>query len=278
MAVINTNISALIALNNLRIVNSGLQTDMERLSSGIRINRASDDPSGLAIATGMEAQIGGMNQAVQNSEDGISLLNTADGALGQTQEMLLRMRDLAVRASNEATLTTADNQRLNNEFASLVNEIDRQSKAITFNDKNLFDGTFQNGQILQVGPDASPSNRLTIQISQIDSNKLGLAPGAVTLSNAAKAMDAISAVNTALNHISDVRSSLGIQSNRLGYVINDLQVMNINLTAAKSRIYDADMAETISDFTRLQVLQQVGIAVLAQANAQQRSILQLLSA
>lgn len=278
MTVINTDISSLIALNNLRINDLAFSTALERLSSGLRINHASDDPSGLAIATGMEAQIGGINQAVSNSEDGISLLNTADGALSQTQEMLLRMRDLSVRASNEATLTTADNQRLQNEFASLASEIDRQSKAITFNGKNLFDGTFQNGQILQVGPDATPANRITIQISQIDSNKLGIAPGAASLSSPSKALIAISAVNNALNQVSDVRSSLGIQSRRLGYVINDLQVMNVNLSAAKSRITDADMAETISEFTRLQVMRQVGIAVLAQANSQRKSILTLLSA
>jgi flagellin len=276
MTVVNTNISSLIGMNNLRLTNLGLQTSLARLSSGLRINWAADDPSGLAIAKGMEAQIGGIRTAVQNAEDGINLIRTADGSLAATHEILLRMRDLAVRASNEATLTTADMTRLNNEFSSLADEISRKSTAVTFNTKVLFDGTFDAGLVLQVGADNAATYRISITITALADTDLNIDQGAVTLSTAVDAQGAISAVQDAINLISDVRSSLGIQERRLNYIIDDLKAADINISAAKSRILDADMAVEISEFTRLQILQQSGTAILAQANAQPQSILQLL--
>ncbi|HOC94144.1 MAG TPA: flagellin [bacterium] len=274
MSVVNTNISGLIGLNNLRLTNLGLQTSLERLSSGLRINHASDDPSGLAIAKGMEAQIGGIRTAVQNAEDGINLIRTADGSLSETHDILLRMRDLAVRAANEATLTSADLNRLHNEFTSLIAEIDRKSDAVTFNTKVLFDGTYSGGQVLQIGPDNGATFQLTVQINELDS--LGLGINGTSLSQVANAQNAIDLVNSAINQISDVRANLGIQERRLGHIIDDLKAADINISAAKSRIYDADMAVEISEFTRLQILQQSGTAILAQANAQPQSVLQLL--
>ncbi len=276
MTVINTNISSLIGMNNLRLTNLGLQTSLARLSSGLRINWAADDPSGLAIAKGMEAQIGGIRTAVQNAEDGINLIRTADGSLAATHDILMRMRDLAVRASNEATLTSSDLQRLNNEFSSLADEIDRKSTAVTFNTKALFDETFDGGLVLQVGADNAATYRLSITITALADTDLGIDQGTVTLSTAADANAAISAVQDAINLISDVRSNLGIQERRLNYIIDDLKAADINISAAKSRIMDADMAVEISEFTRLQILQQSGTAILAQANAQPQSILQLL--
>jgi len=274
MSVVNTNISGLIGLNNLRLTNLGLQTSLERLSSGLRINHASDDPSGLAIAKGMEAQIGGIRTAVQNAEDGINLIRTADGSLSETHDILLRMRDLAVRAANEATLTSADLNRLHNEFTSLIAEIDRKSDAVTFNTKVLFDGTYSGGQVLQIGPDNGATFQLTVQINELDS--LGLGINGTSLSQVANAQNAIDLVNSAINQISDVRANLGIQERRLGHIIDDLKAADINISAAKSRIYDADMAVEISEFTRLQILQQSGTAILAQANTQPQSVLQLL--
>jgi flagellin len=276
MTVVNTNISSLIGMNNLRLTNLGLQTSLARLSSGLRINWAADDPSGLAIAKGMEAQIGGIRTAVQNAEDGINLIRTADGSLAATHEILLRMRDLAVRASNEATLTTADMTRLNNEFSSLADEISRKSTAVTFNTKVLFDGTFDAGLVLQVGADNAATYRISITITALADTDLGIDQVSVTLSTAAGAQSAITAVQDAINLISDVRSNLGIQERRLNYIIDDLKAADINISAAKSRILDADMAVEISEFTRLQILQQSGTAILAQANAQPQSILQLL--
>ncbi|HOC91810.1 MAG TPA: flagellin [bacterium] len=274
MTVINTNISSLIGMNNLRLTNLGLQTSLARLSSGLRINWAADDPSGLAIAKGMEAQIGGIRTAVQNAEDGINLIRTADGSLAATHEILLRMRDLAVRAANEATLTSADLTRLDDEFQSLVAEIDRKADAVTFNTKNLFNGDYAAGQVLQIGADNAGTYQLTVTIQTLSSVAgLGLADN---LTNLANAQAAITAVQSAIDIVSDVRSNLGIQERRLNYIIDDLKAADINISAAKSRIMDADMAVEISEFTRLQILQQSGTAILAQANAQPQSILQLL--
>ena len=276
MSVINTNISGMVGLNNLRLTNLGLKTSLERLSSGLKINSAADDPSGLAIAKGMEAQIGGIETAIQNCEDGINLIETADGALSETHDILMRMRDLAVRAANEATLTSDDLARLDSEYASLQSEIDRKAHAITFNTKVLFDGTFST-RALQIGPDNGTNFRLTTYIKSMAAGSIGLSGAAIcTLQVAASAQAAIDLVNSAINQVSDVRASLGIQERRLEYIINDLSAEDINISAAKSRIYDADMASEISEFTRLQILQQTGTAILAQANAQPQSVLQLL--
>ncbi len=269
MTVVNTNISSLIGMNNLRLTNLGLQTSLARLSSGLRINWASDDPSGLAIAKGMEAQIGGIRTAVQNAEDGINLIRTADGSLAATHEILLRMRDLAVRAANEATLTSADLTRLDNEFQSLVDEITRKSAAVTFNTKVLFDGTYGT-QALQIGPDNDANYQLDVDMDDLTAYAF------TDIASAGAAQTSIDEVQSAINSISDVRSNLGIQERRLNYIIDDLKAADINISAAKSRILDADMAVEISEFTRLQILQQSGTAILAQANAQPQSILQLL--
>ncbi len=277
MTVVNTNINALVGLNNLRLTNLGLSTSLARLSSGLRINYASDDPSGLAIAKGMEAQIGGCETAIQNAEDGINLIHTADGALAETQDILLRMRDLAVRASSEATLTTADRQRLDSEFTSLQNEIERKAQAVTYNTKVLFSGLYSGttGLMLQVGPDNGANFRLSVKIPHLTLTGIGISAGFNLLSTTT-ARSAIVCVNSSINQISNVRASLGIQERRLSHIIDDLSAQDINISAAKSRIMDADMASEISEFTRLQILQQTGTAILAQANAQPQSVLQLM--
>ncbi len=285
MSVINTNISSLIGLNNIRKTESGLQTSLTRLSSGLKINVAADDPSGLAIAKGMEAQIGGINIAIQNAEDGISLIHTADGALAETQDILMRMRDLAVRSSNEATLTVADQQRLDNEFRSLKDELQRKSTAVTFNTKTLFstyfsgDGAGQIGRMLQVGPDNLDVHQLTIYIPQLGLSGLGLSQTGGNFANItsmAAAKEAISYVQAAIDLTSNVRATLGIQERRINHCIDDLSAESTNISAAKSRIYDADMAAEISGYTKLQILQQTGMAILAQANSQPQNVLQLL--
>ncbi len=288
MTIINTNISAMIGLNNLRLTNLGLRTSLERLSSGLQINKAADNPSGLAIAESMAAQIGGTRVAIQNAEDGVNLIHTVDGSLAETQDMLLRMRDLAVRASNEATLTSADLGRLDNEMASLKAEIERKSHAVTFNTKVMFSGLYSgggaNGLVLQIGADNGALLRLTINIPNLGVSSLLLSAGTAAqaissnranLNAVTSAQFAIDQVQSAINQISDLRANLGIQERRIYSVIDDLNTTEINITAAKSRIMDADMAKEISEFTRLQILQQSGTAILAQANAQPQSILQL---
>ena len=294
MTVINTNINALIGLNNLRLTNLGLSTSLERLSSGLRINKGADDPSGLAIAKGMEAQIGGLRTAVQNAEDGISPIHTADGALAETHDILMRMRDLGVRAANEATLTSADISRINDELQSLKSELARKSQAVTFNTKVLFSGGYSgaNAQQLQVGADNGTNMRLTLEVWAMTATGLFLAEGkagvdwsdanslAISQGYTATALSlawmTVDYVNSAINFVSDMRAALGIQERRLGHIVDDLKAQDINISAAKSRIWDADMASEITQFTRLQILQQSGTAILAQANAQPQSILQLL--
>jgi flagellin len=292
----------MIGLNNLRLTNLGLKQSLERLSSGLRINKGADDPSGLAIAKGMESQIMGIRTSQMNGEDGISLIHTADGALAETHDVLMRMRDLAVRAANEATLTSRDIMRINNELQSLKAELARKSQAVTFNTKVLFSGGYSgtNQQLLQIGPDNGTNYRLTIEIWAMtnsglfmtsgtrQANWLGggsllisnVSAGAATTGTAVGALSmawtAIDHLNSAINFVSDLRASLGIQERRLGHVIDDLKAQEINVAAAKSRIWDADMASEITEFTRLQILQQSGTAILAQANAQPQNILQLL--
>ncbi|MEW6201266.1 MAG: flagellin [bacterium] len=292
MTVVNTNISALIGLNNLRITNLGLQKTLERLSSGLRINVGADDPSGLAIAKGMEAQVGGLRTAVQNAEDGISLIHTADGTLSETHDILMRMRDLAVRAANEATLTTTDQEKLHNEFKSLRDELSRKAQAVTFNTKTLFTGSaggFGSGFRLQIGPDNGANHIITVMIATMTLTGFGFGSGDGVgadsgfwvsgddvKQNASYALSFIDFIDSAINRVSDTRASLGIQERRLLHIIDDMKAQDINISAAKSRIIDADMAVEITEFTRLQILQQSGTAILAQANAQPQSILMLL--
>ncbi|MEW6201267.1 MAG: flagellin [bacterium] len=324
MGVINTNISSLIGLNNIRLTNLGLQKTLEKLSSGLRINVGADDPSGLAIAKGMEAQIGGIRTAMQNGEDGISLIHTADGALAESHDILMRMRDLTVRAANEAVMTQADQQKLSDEFVRLKDELYRKSQAVTFNTKQIFTGTtygysirasngaYTDGStytfydvsawdsvVLQIGPDNGTYFRIMVSLPHMTLSGLNLT-GKVKLSTtgsyiggfgstdstgiylgsvrerASLALKWLNWTDSAIRRVSEVRAALGIQERRLNHIIDDLKAEDINISAAKSRIYDADMAVEISEFTRLQILQQSGTAILAQANAQPQSILQLL--
>jgi len=271
---VNTNVNALISVNQLRITEKGLSKSLQRLSSGLKINSGADDPSGLAVAKGMEAQIGGMKVAMQNAEDGISIIRLADGSLNETQSILMRMRDLAVRASNAATLTTNDLTRLDSEFQSLKTELSRKASTVSFNSKVLFSNTFSAGLALQVGADNLSNMRLDITISTMNLSGLGLS--AATISQTSTAQAAIDLVNSAINKISSTRASLGIQERRLGHIIDDLNTSVINVSAAKSRIMDADMATEITELTRLQILQQSGTAILGQANSLPQSILKLI--
>lgn len=279
MSIINTNIQSLTGLNNLRITNLGISGSLEKLSSGFRINKAADDPSGLAIVTGMTAQIRGIRMAVQNAEDTINLIQTADGALKETDEILQRMRELAVRAANEAVLTTADRTKLNQEFSSLMSELTRKAQAVTFNTKTILNGgdSLSTGAPAQIGPQNTATHRLTIKIPTTLPSKLaGNNLETMKLTTTAKAQSAIQVVNSAIISIAAIRSGLGTLQRRLGHIINDLTSEDINISAARSRIRDTDFAAQISEFTKLQILQQSGTAILAQANAQPQSVLQLL--
>jgi flagellin len=283
MSVINTNINTQVGLNNLRVTNLQISGALEKLSSGFRINKAADDPSGLAIATGMTAQIRGIRVAIGNAEDNINLIQTADGALKETDAILQRMRDLAVRASNEAPLTSADRTKLNNEFVTMRAELDRKAAAVTFNTKAIMNGSVTNlavaGLKAQIGPDNGAVYRMSVIIPSTQAAALGATAGALTgtnLTSVTTAQKSINIVNSAIEEIAATRSALGVLQRRLGHVINDLTAQDINISAARSRIQDTDFATEISNFTKLQILQQSGTAILAQANAQPQSVLQLL--
>lgn len=267
---INNNISALNAWRNLYINDTALTKSMEKLSSGYRINRAADDAAGLAISEKMRAQIGGLNMAIKNAQDGISLIQTAEGALNETHAILRRMRDLAVQAAND-TNTDDDRAQLQLEIDQLIDEIDRIASDTTFNTEVLFDGNFQN-KVLHIGPDSGQA----IQVSINDMSASGLSVDSLSVSTQAEADAAIGTIDAAIKLVSDERATLGAVQNRLEHTIANLQVAAENLTAAESRIRDVDIAQETANFVKNQILVQAATAMLAQSNAKPQSVLQLL--
>lgn len=269
--VANTNISSLRAIANLNHTSRGLQDSLEKLSSGYKINKGADDASGLAIATVMSAQIRGVRVAMDNASDAINMIQTADGALQETSDLLLRMRDLAVKSANAAVLTTADQTKLSVEFSMLRSEINSKLTRLTFNTKQILNSAVANASI-QVGPDNGDSFKITI--SAMNSTTLKINTSKIT--SAAVANSAITQVDQGISVLGRVRSNLGTVQRRLNHIINDLTAQDVNMNAARSRIMDTDFATEISNFTKLQILQQTGTAVLSQANAAPQSIIQLL--
>ncbi|MGE5553712.1 MAG: flagellin [Betaproteobacteria bacterium] len=267
---INTNVEAVNAHRNLAVTALAMSKSMEKLSSGLRINRAADDAAGLAISEKLRGQVRGLNQAIRNSQDGISLIQTAEGALNETHSLLQRMRELAVQAAND-TLTPSDRAAIASEITQLEAEITRISDTTQFNTMKLLDGTFTN-RLLQIG--ANGNQTLTVSISGADATDLGVA--GLNVSDAANASDAIANLDTALGTVSAIRATLGALQNRLEHTIANLGVASENLLASESRIRDVDMAQEMMNFTKVQILQQAGTAMLAQANTSPQTVLQLL--
>jgi len=270
---INTNTDALMAAAHLRKLETNLSRAVSHLSTGLRITTGADDPSGVALSNKFAGQLGGVRQAISNSQDALNMMAHADSALNETQDILRRMRDLAVKGANSAVLTADDVARIGSEFSALKTEVTRRSTSITFNGKALLDGTFANLPV-QAGPDNGTAYRLTLNISAVTLATLGLA--AATCSTVANAQAAIGLVQSALNTISTMQATIGVQERKLNYVIEDLSSAEVNMAAAKSRITDADMAGEISEFTRLNVLTQAATAMLAQANASPSTVMSLL--
>ncbi len=274
---VNTNIEALNAQRNLMMTALQFSKSAEKLSSGLRINRAGDDAAGLSISEKLRAQVRGLNQAVRNAQDGISLIQTAEGALNEVHSILQRMRELAVQAAND-TLTTEDRQAIAQELVSLRDELDRIARQTQFNSQNLLDGSFS-ARLFHIGPNQNQT--ITVTIGNVNSTAIGgNLSGLVDTFNSTPAQTTaealITGVDTAIGDISRVRSGLGAVQNRLEHTIANLSVASENLTAAESRIRDTDMAAEMVNFTRLQILQQAGVAVLAQANVNPQVILNLL--
>ncbi|EPE7076260.1 flagellin N-terminal helical domain-containing protein [Cronobacter sakazakii] len=276
MSVINTNLLSLTTQTNLNKSQSALGTAIERLSSGLRINSAKDDAAGQAIANRMTSQVKGMTQAARNANDGISLVQTAEGNLNEINTNLQRIRELAVQAANDTNGTT-DLASINTEITQRLEEINRIAGSANFNGKKLLDGTATDFNI-QVGAGTDDSDTITIKTDAlIDANATSLASGLTgSIDSNAKAKSFIDAADTAIAAVDTARSNLGAIQNRFESTINNLNNSINNLSAAQSRIQDADYATEVSNMSRAQILQQAGTSVLSQANQVPQSMLSLL--
>lgn len=270
--IINHNLSALNANRNLGINDAQMNKSLEKLSSGFRINRAADDAAGLAISEKMRGQVNGLNQASRNAQDGISMIQTAEGALNETHAILQRMRELAVQSSND-TNTDNDRAQIQSEVTQLQSEINRISSTTQFNTKNLLTGSLS-GAVFQIGANANQT--ITLTVGDMGAAALGVDSTALSMGSQPAAESAITAIDSALSAVSVQRASLGAVQNRLEHTIANLNVASENLSAAESRVRDVDMATEMSSFTKQQVLQQAGTAMLAQANQKPQSVLKLL--
>lgn len=276
LARINTNTDSMLAQANLRKLSFDLSRTMSHLSSGLRLVNGSDGPSDIALMGVFQAQMRGTNVAIQNAEDGLSMMQLADSAIGETMDMLLRMRDVAVRAATDATLTTAQRGDMNQEVIDLKAEITRRRGALTFNTKVLFSGSLS-GASIQIGPDNIAAQQLSIRIPIMSvANIGGRDLTNVSVSTLTHAQSAIDYIQSAINGLATVQSIVGVQEQGLERIINDLSAAEVNLAATASRITDADMAAEISAFARQQVLSQAATAMIAQANAQPQQVLSLL--
>ena len=262
---INTNINSLNAQRNLSQSQGSLATSMERLSSGLRVNSAKDDAAGLAIADRMNAQIRGINVAIRNANDGISLAQTAEGALSTVTDVLQRMRELAVQAQNGSN-GTSDRANLDTEYQQLSAEITRIAAQTKFNGTAIV-GASAGAQIFQVG--ANNGDTLTITTSTVTTVGGGLTTSAL-------ASTAVAALDTALDTITTSRATYGAYINRFNFAITNLQVTGENQNAARGRIMDADFASETANLARAQILQQAGTAMVAQANQLPNQVLSLL--
>ncbi len=279
--IINHNLSAINSHRVLKFQNWEVSKDMEKLSSGLRINRAGDDASGLAVSEKMRAQIGGLRQAERNTENGMSLIQTAEGYLQELADVLQRMRVLAIQSSN-GIYTPEDRQMIQVEVSQLIDEVDRIASQAEFNRMSILQGQFARGSRItsmwfHIGPNQHQRERVYIQTMTAFALNLRRADGGLlTLSTAEFANNAIGVIDRALDRINKQRADLGAYYNRLEHAAKGLMIAYENTQAAESRIRDTDMAESSVSFTKNQILVQSGTAMLAQANVRPQSVLQLL--
>ncbi len=275
---INNNVMAFNAQRNLSGSNGRLGKSLEKLSSGFRINRAGDDAAGLVISQKLRAEVSGLKQATRNSQDGISLVQTAEGALGEVHSMLNRMRDLAVQAAND-TNDTAARTAIGAEMTQLVAEIDRIGSDTTFGGAAIFTDTDLN---FQVGSEGDAGNAIVVAVGAMSETDIGgedFSSGGtdvIQVDTHANARTAIENIDQAIAGISTARGNLGATQNRLESTVRNLQVTSENLAASESRIRDTDMAQEMVNFTKSQILQQAGTAMLGQANQIPQGVLRLL--
>lgn len=268
--VVQHNLTAMNANRQLGITTSAQAKSTEKLSSGYRINRAGDDAAGLTISEKMRSQIKGLNQASDNAENGVSLVQTAEGALNEAHSILQRMNQIATQASND-TNTTADRNAIQEEVNSLSTELSRIASTTQFNTMNLLDGSFT-GKNLQVG--ALCGQTITLNITAMDASKLGVT--GLYVSSLSAAGSAMCKIQKAISAVSGQRSSLGAIQNRLEYTINNLDTTSENTSSAESRVRDVDMASEMVNYSKFNILAQAGQSMLAQANTSTQGVLSLL--
>lgn len=270
---INTNTAAMNTYSRLTQANGSKANSLAKLSSGLRINKAGDDAAGLSISEKMKNQISGLSQATRNAQDGISLIQTAEGALNETHSILNRMRDLSVQAAND-TNSAEDRTAIQTELTDLTSELDRISSDTKFNGKELLDGT-ATALNIKIGADATDAN-LEISIADMSSTGLGVTATEIIVTDTTTAEASITALDGAIQTVSTQRAELGAKQNRLDHTINNLTTTKENLSEANSRIRDVDMAEEMMSFTKSNILSQASTAMLAQANQMPQGVLQLL--
>ena len=272
--VVQHNLTAANTNRQLGITTNGLQKSTEKLSSGYKINRAADDAAGLSISEKMRSQIRGLNKAASNAQDGISLVQVAEGALNETHSILQRMNELATQAAND-TNTSVDRSAIKAEIDQLTSEIDRIQSTTQFNSMNLLDGTFSSKALkLQVG--AMSGQSISVSIAKMSASKLQLTAANMKVSSFSGAGTAMKTIQAAIKTVSDTRSKLGAIQNRLEHTINNLNTTSENTQAAESRIRDTDMASEMVEYSKNNILAQAGQSMLSQANQQTQGVLSLL--
>ena len=272
---INFGVSPYRTVMSLNRVNSLLSDGLERLSTGLRVNKAADDPAGLAVALQLSADDSSASQALRNTNTGISMLATAEGAMGEIGNILDRMRELAVQSSSE-TLTSSQRTSIDDEFEELSAEIDRISSSTEFNDIGLADGSNTSISV-QVGINGGSSNQIDLSFSDVGADALAVNVTAMDLSTASGASTAITGIDAAIDTIASERASIGASQSRLTSASNYMSEFQLATRSAQSSIMDADMAFEIAETSRLQVIQSAGIAALAQANNINQSLISLLN-
>jgi len=272
--VVQHNVTAMNANRQLGITTGIQSKSSEKLSSGYKINRAADDAAGLAISEKMRRQVRGLTQASANAQDGISAVQTAEGALNEVHDMLQRMNELATKAANE-TLTSSDRTYINEEITALKTEINRTAEATEFNNQHLLNGSFTNKK-LQVGTETNDNNQIKISISKMSASGIGIGSISVTGSNGSNALKAMDKIKSALESVSKQRSDLGAIQNRLEHTIKNLDNVTENTQAAESQIRDTDMAKEMVKYSNNNILAQAGQSMLAQANQTNQGVLSLL--
>ncbi|MDC1173771.1 flagellin [Bacteriovoracaceae bacterium] len=272
---INTNVASLNAQRNLRGTRLAMNKSLEKLSSGQRINRAGDDAAGLAISENLKAQVRGLKQAERNAEDGISLVQIAEGALSETSNILIRLRELAVQAASD-TIGGTERKFLNVEFEQLTSEIDRIANSTEFNRVPLLNGT---GAVfdIQIGTRNDPiSDRLTFDASSADVNVAALGLNLASVADKISSQNSLSSIDQAIISVSGIRADFGALQNRLQSTVNNIAVSIENLSAANSRVRDTDVAAETAELTRNNILMSAGTSVLSQANASTKNALSLI--